>query len=201
MTDKQALRKAAIAATGGKWVFSRSGVNSNVQAAIELQKGGRALVVLCKLNNAGWSGQIQTENNAKFIAAANPATVLALLDELEVATDACNGWQRKFAEADERFEAAEKRIAELSGEFFALPPLNDDLIAILGRPNFTCAHLAELLRKGGQDIRRKSECEQAAVIYWFLDLYLKYGDKWESIAKDDIQARAAMLTAGIGKGE
>lgn len=40
--------------------------------------------MLCKLNNAGWSGQIQTENNAKFIAAANPETVLALLDELEV---------------------------------------------------------------------------------------------------------------------
>ncbi|MDM3287096.1 ead/Ea22-like family protein [Citrobacter sp. Cf042] len=115
------------------------------------------------------------KRNAEFIAAANPATVLALLDELE---------------------AAEKRIAELSGEFFALPPLNDDLIAILGRPNFTCAHLAELLRKGGQDIRRKSEFEQAAVIYWFLDLYLKYGDKWESIAKDDIQSRVA--AAGIG---
>lgn len=101
----------------------------------------------------------------------------------------------------DELEAAEKRIAKLSGEFFALPPLNDDLIAILGRPNFTCAHLAELLRKSGQDIRRKAEYEQAAVIYWFLDLYLKYGDKWESIAKDDIQARAAMITAGTGKGE
>lgn len=100
------------------------------------------------------------------------------------------------ADAAKLIEAAEKRIAELSGEFFALPPLNDDLIAILGRPNFTCAHLAELLRKGGQDMRRKSEFEQAAVIYWFLDLYLKYGDKWESIAKDDIQSRVA--AAGIG---
>ncbi|QIN37517.1 hypothetical protein [Enterobacter ludwigii] len=100
----------------------------------------------------------------------------------------------------DELEAAEKRIAELSGEFFALPPLNDELIAILGRPNFTCAHLAELLRKGGQDISRKSECEQAAVIYWFLDLYLKYGDKWESIAKDDIQSRVAMFTAGAAKG-
>ena len=120
------------------------------------------------------------EAQKKFIAAANPATVLALLDELE---------------------AAEKRIAELSGEFFALPPLNDDLVSILGRPNFTCAHLAELLRKGGQDIRRKAEHEQAAIIYWFLDLYLKYGDKWESIAKDDIQARAAMLTTGTAKGD
>lgn len=40
-------------------------------------------------------------------------TVLALLDELEVTTDACNGWQGMYAEADERLRAAEKRIAEL----------------------------------------------------------------------------------------
>ena len=40
--------------------------------------------------------------------------MLALLDEVEVATDACNGWQIKFAEADERLEAAEKRNTELN---------------------------------------------------------------------------------------
>ncbi|EGN5024728.1 hypothetical protein IHX80_002531 [Salmonella enterica] len=120
--------------------------------------------------------------------------------QLANAESKCRELAAENAHAREKLGAAEKRIAELSGEFFALPPLNDDLIAILGRPNFTCAHLAELLRKGGQDIRRKSEFEQAAVIYWFLDLYLKYGDKWESIAKDDIQSRVA--AAGIGvKGE
>ncbi|EOH6331058.1 ead/Ea22-like family protein [Citrobacter koseri] len=107
--DKQALRKAAIAATGGKWVFSRSGANSNVQAPIELQKGGRALVVLCKLNNAGWSGQIQTENNAKFIAAANPETMLALLDELEALQSfhtAFTEWHDKteWVQGDKRFD-------------------------------------------------------------------------------------------------
>lgn len=145
--------------------------------------------------------------------------VLALLDELEAAdslakqqgniavalfdevTTLRRNADDKAPELRSQLEEAEKRIAELSGEFFALPPLNDDLVSILGRPNFTCVHLAELLRKGGQDIRRKAEHEQAAVIYWFLDLYLKYGDKWESIAKDDIQARAAMLTAAAGKGE
>lgn len=42
--------------------------------------------------------------------------IQALLDELEVATDACYGWQRKFAEADERLEAAEKRIGELEAK-------------------------------------------------------------------------------------
>jgi|AGFT01.1.fsa_nt_gi hypothetical protein len=156
---------------------------------------------------------IREAGRRKIIVPAK--SVEALLDELEAKDklnaelmekqrliDICQGQglEHRIA-AEKRAEAAEKRIAELSGEFFALPPLNDDLVSILGRPNFTCAHLAELLRKGGQDIRRKAEHEQAAVIYWFLDLYLKYGDKWESIAKDDIQARAAMLTAGIGKGE
>ncbi len=146
-----------------------------------------------------------------YLRCSTPATVLALLDEmeakdkriidLEATTSHSNAGWKEAHEQEARAEAAEKRIAELSGEFFALPPLNDDLIAILGRPNFTCTHLAELLRKNGQNIRRKAEYEQAAVIYWFLDLYLKYGDKWESIAKDDIQARAAMITAAAGKGE
>lgn len=107
--DKQALRRHAIAATKGSWVFSRSGANSNVQAPIELQKGGRALVVLCKLNNAGWSGQIQTENNAKFIAAANPETVLALLDELEAIQSfrtVFKEWHDKteWVQGDKRFD-------------------------------------------------------------------------------------------------
>ncbi|EPC2361892.1 hypothetical protein ACRX6C_000970 [Citrobacter freundii] len=97
-------------------------------------------------------------------------------------------------------EAAERRIAELEARTVTLPPLNDDLIAILGRPNFTCSHLAELMRKSGDEIRRKSEHEQAAVIHWFLGIYLEHGDKWEGIAKADIQSRVA--AAGIGvKGE
>ncbi|MDO2449734.1 ead/Ea22-like family protein [Enterobacter vonholyi] len=169
--DKRALREAAEKATESDWI-------------VDAHEGWHAVIPVADAVNgnyiiAEFQGP-ESKRNRDFVAAANPATVLALLDELE---------------------EAEKRIAELSGEFFALPPLNDDLITILGRPNFTCAHLAELLRKGGQDIRRKAEHEQASVIYWFLDLYLKYGEKWESIAKDDIRARAAMITAGTAKGE
>lgn len=92
-------------------------------------------------------------------------------------------------------KAAEKRIAELEARTVKLPLLNDDLVAILGRPCFTCAHLAELMRKSGDDIRRKAEHEQAAVIYWFLGLYLEHGDKWEAVAKAEIQSRVA--AAGI----
>ncbi|MFY9995027.1 MAG: hypothetical protein WAK61_08550 [Leclercia sp.] len=91
-------------------------------------------------------------------------------------------------------------LDELDARKLTLPPLNDDLIAILGRPNFTCSHLAELMRKSGDDIRRKSEHEQAAVIHWFLGLYLEHGENWEGVAKADIQSRVAVATAGI-KGE
>ncbi|GAL57147.1 hypothetical protein EV102420_06_00210 [Pseudescherichia vulneris NBRC 102420] len=94
-------------------------------------------------------------------------------------------------------DADKRRIAELEAREVKLPPLSDDLIAILGRPNFTCAHLAELMRKGGDDIRRKAEHEQAAVIYWFLSLYLEHGNKWEAVAKADIQSRVAMASASL----
>ena len=99
----------------------------------------------------------------------------------------------------QQISAAEKRIAELEARTVTLPPLNDAMIAILGRPNFTCSHLAELMRNSGSDIKRKAEHEQAAVIHWLLGIYLEYGDKWESVAKADIQTRAAGITVKGGE--
>lgn len=164
MTNKQALREAAEKATPGEWRRASTRFNGiTAQSAYPLCGKEDILASAAE------------KRDAEFIAAANPATVLALLDELE---------------------AAEKRIAELEAREVTLPPLNDDLIAILGRPNFTCSHLAELMRKSGDEIRRKSEHEQAAVIHWFLGIYLEHGDKWEGIAKADIQSRVA--AAGIG---
>ena len=97
--DKRALREAAEKTTKGQWVvefddeiYSTDGVNNEQIAMVFSENEAR---------------------DAAFIAAANPAAVLALLDELEVATDACNGWKRKFAEADERLEATERRAIEL----------------------------------------------------------------------------------------
>ncbi|MCU2308502.1 ead/Ea22-like family protein [Enterobacter hormaechei subsp. hormaechei] len=67
------------------------------------------------------------EAHKKFIAVMTPATVLALLDELEgeavrikelesqraLAFMACNRWRDKCVEAEQKLEAAEMRIAEL----------------------------------------------------------------------------------------
>lgn len=108
--DKQALREAAEKATPGPWYVHDKPCEDGNYGVDTSDKEFLAEAVV-------WWGfarqSIWREEDAKFIASANPATVLALLDELEVSTDACNGWQRKFAEADERLEAAEKRIAEL----------------------------------------------------------------------------------------
>lgn len=64
-----------------------------------------------------------------------------------------------------------------------LPPLEGDLIEILGRPNFQCASLANALRLGGHDIPFKSEVEQATVIHFLLSHYLKDKDNWRDLVQ------------------
>lgn len=82
----------------------------------------------------------------------------------------------------------------------AMPPLNADLIAILGRPNFHCAPIAWALRDLlGHTIERKAEHEQAAVIHWLLGLYLEHGaqcfDRAEAILKTAKAAHDAAVEA------
>lgn len=101
--DKQALREAATVATQGGWYVDYDFDVCHESGAFLAEAHGDNLA-----------------QNAKFIAAANPATMLALLDELEAETRyregafiACNRWHDKFREADDKLEAAERRIEEL----------------------------------------------------------------------------------------
>ncbi|EIK0414756.1 ead/Ea22-like family protein [Escherichia coli] len=71
--DKRALREAAVRAGGVKWQYMRATQHS--KAYITDDKG--STVVNCS------DGDVPAKC-AGFIAAANPATVLALLDELDV---------------------------------------------------------------------------------------------------------------------
>lgn len=64
-----------------------------------------------------------------------------------------------------------------------LPAMTDELIWILGRPNFACAGIANVLRGMGQEIKEKSEDEQAAAIYWMLNIYLEHGEGWREVAQ------------------
>lgn len=97
--------------------------------------------VSCKLLNEAWKKEFPDE-----VAIAE--RMLALLDELEAETRyregafiACNRWHDKFREADDKLEAAERRIAELEHSETQLinerdsaeSALNDAYKAVMGQ--------------------------------------------------------------------
>ncbi|HDZ7408722.1 TPA: ead/Ea22-like family protein [Escherichia coli] len=86
--DYQALRKAAEKATCGEWSLEYGeGRFDGDDALIHREAAG--YIPICRIEGAhpesGFDEDFQMEQqaNAEFIAAANPATVLALLDERE----------------------------------------------------------------------------------------------------------------------
>ncbi|EFM0272992.1 TPA: ead/Ea22-like family protein [Escherichia coli] len=95
--DYQALREKAEKATCGVWSLEYGEERFDGDDAL-IHREAAGYIPICRIEGAhpesGFDEDFQMEQqaNAEFIAAANPATVLALLDELE---------------------AAEKRIAEL----------------------------------------------------------------------------------------
>lgn len=103
--DYQALRAKAEKATCGEWSLEYGeGRFDGDDALIHREVVG--YLPICRIEGAhpesGFDEDFQMEQqaNAEFIAAANPATVLALLGELE---------------------AAKKRIAELEAREISLP--------------------------------------------------------------------------------
>ncbi|HBD1054408.1 ead/Ea22-like family protein [Escherichia coli] len=98
--DYQALREKAEKATSGVWSLEYGEERFDAGDAL-IHREVVGYLPICRIEGAhpesGFDEDFQMEQqaNAEFIAAANPATVLALLDELET---------------------AKKRIAELKAE-------------------------------------------------------------------------------------
>lgn len=112
--DNRVLREAAERATESDWI-------------VDAHEGWHAVIPVADAVNgnyiiAEFQGP-ESKRNRDFVAAANPATVLALLDELE-AKDKRNAeledlleaeiksWMQRYDSANNRREAAERRIAE-----------------------------------------------------------------------------------------
>ena len=121
--DKRSLREAAERAGQNDWEYIYTSDLSAPGRGYITVGGAEAIYCL----NKATGGVKQSENVLRYIAAANPATVLALLDELE-AKDRQILKMEKLAEAEsvgadkaatfgvewmKRYHAAEKRIAEL----------------------------------------------------------------------------------------
>ncbi|HGT6192637.1 TPA: ead/Ea22-like family protein [Escherichia coli] len=131
--DYQALRAKAEKATCGEWSLEYGDGRFDGDDAL-IHREAAGYIPICRIEGAhpesGFDEdfQIEQQANAEFIAAANPATVLALLDELERNQQYI---KRRDQENEEialtvgklrvELEAAEKRIAELQLREVVLP--------------------------------------------------------------------------------
>jgi hypothetical protein len=66
--------------------------------------------------------------------------------------------------------------------------LTDDLVEILGRPNFICGAIARLLDLTGVSklAKHRAENEQASAIYFLLNMYIRYGSAWWTEARQKL---------------
>ena len=126
--DYQALREKAEKATSGVWSLEYGEERFDADDAL-IHREVVGYLPICRIEGAhpesGFDEDFQMEQqaNAEFIAAASPATVLALLDELERNQQYI---KRRDQENEDialtvgklrvELEAAEKRIAELEAE-------------------------------------------------------------------------------------
>lgn len=123
--DYQALREAAEKATCGVWSLEYGESRFDGDDAL-IHREAAGYIPICRIEGAhpesGFDEDFQMEQqaNAEFIAAANPATVLALLDELEAAENnlidsECHGAELEESLRDKQalLKSSEKRIAEL----------------------------------------------------------------------------------------
>ncbi|HAK6848974.1 TPA: ead/Ea22-like family protein [Salmonella enterica] len=143
--DKRALREVAERATPGNWRRTSSLFNGITVTPFSLC--GEEVTLAHTVE----------KRDAEFIAAANPATMLALLDELEAKEEQRANWFRMAQKLGEDLDTAERLIAELDqrlieyagiatreahrvAELEARTVILPEPIIVLHRRDFTDAH-------------------------------------------------------------
>lgn len=117
--DYQALREKAEKATCGVWSIEYGESRFDGDDAL-IHREVAGYIPICRIEGAhpesGFDEDFQMEQqaNAEFIAAANPATVLALLDELETA-------KKRIAEQEAEPVSQTYKLNKLSGNSSVTP--------------------------------------------------------------------------------
>lgn len=151
MTDHAELRRVAEAATPGPWSCNRHW--AIVGGPILEFTNGAAQQQIAMACGQSWMRDDELRNNAEFIAANNPKTVLALLDEIDGLSDelsactehpgGCGYWReaaKRRAEERDRLRAQNDALrgalqavqAEVDGN---LRPLTRDLVNMVSGLN------------------------------------------------------------------
>ncbi len=103
----QSLKAAAEKATPGEWVYFPKNTSIEYDVGSDESQGSILYV------DSGDFTQAQTDRNGEFIALANPANILALVEALEKAQQTEKTLESRNRRLDGIITAAEKRIAEL----------------------------------------------------------------------------------------
>ncbi|HBV3228452.1 TPA: ead/Ea22-like family protein [Citrobacter freundii] len=118
--DKRALREAAEKAGADEWCAF---IDTKSKTYSVHTPGDNRCGDVVKW--AGFDGQQRAAAKAKFIAAANPATVLALLDELEAKDKAWSAQDNHINQQADRIESLEKKNGELEAKLETADKLQD----------------------------------------------------------------------------
>ncbi|EKZ6386149.1 ead/Ea22-like family protein [Klebsiella pneumoniae] len=136
MTDitelAQQLKAAAEKATPGEWVYFPKNTSIEYDVGSDESQGSILYV------DSGDFTQAQTDRNGEFIALANPANILALVEALEKAQAQSSKWLEAYHKAVSIGARYEERIAELESRTVKLPKP----ISVLHRRELTAAHCA-----------------------------------------------------------
>ncbi|EIV9541201.1 TPA: ead/Ea22-like family protein [Klebsiella pneumoniae] len=103
----QSLKAAAEKATPGEWVYFPKNTSIEYDVGSDESQGSILYV------DSGDFTQAQTDRNGEFIALANPANILALVEALEKAQRANAAQDDHINQQQDRIESLEKKNAEL----------------------------------------------------------------------------------------
>lgn len=119
MTDitelAQSLKAAAEKATQGRWEYYPG--NTSIEYNVDSMDEDYGSIVYV---NSGDFTQAQTDRNGEFIALANPANILALVEALEKAKGMEAYWKTQCRGITDHCEELQARIAELESRTVTL---------------------------------------------------------------------------------
>ncbi|HEG1757384.1 TPA: ead/Ea22-like family protein [Enterobacter kobei] len=172
--DKRALREAAERAGQNDWEYVYTSDLSAPGRGYITVGGAEAIYCL----NKATGGVKQSENVLRYIAAANPDTVLALLDELE---------------------AKDKSIGFLKDQLAQLANFNPDWDKLEAATDSLREHMAKL-SSAGKRIAELERKEQHSERQSVIDALAASGEAWSDI-EEYMQKWDAERASAAGKGE
>lgn len=123
----QSLKASAKRATPGQWVaFTDTPSRTFSVHTLDDKRCGDVI------KWAGFDGQRKAKANAEFIALANPANILALVEALELKGEQRANWFQMAQKLGEDLDAAEKRIAEMESRTVTVKPMRPGNITVGG---------------------------------------------------------------------